>query len=182
MKKMNLCLILMIMLLAASPVFASDRAPLGDSNAAIKLDYIRFSEQELEDVNLDTGAYIGFEYFKEIKANLYLGGEIGYSGIDGDDANATFIPGELNIKYSIIAGILIVDLGAGLSCIYVDEEIASDSKESWLLGEQFFINLNMVSENIFWGLNTKYQLTSEPSNRDYDYSNWKIGAHVGMVF
>lgn len=203
MKRLFLFLLIAVFVLISTGVYAAERAPLGIRNAAVKFDYINFTEDELENSDVDKGLYVGIEGYGEIVPNLYLGTEVGYAnpkgkvkmevlGIESDvDTEITFVPIELNLKYAIKAvPHLVIDLGAGASFTYVKEDTtvsASGSSlsaiiDDWLFGGQFFADLNYEFGPYFIGINAKYQITEDFKNQDYNYNNWRIGGQIGVMF
>ncbi|MBM4141655.1 MAG: hypothetical protein FJ242_09295 [Nitrospira sp.] len=112
---------------------------------AAKLDYLKFTADEVKNSDVDTGLYVGLEGYGEIAPNLYLCMEVGYVKPDGKvnilgvdiDTEVTFVPIELNLKYAIQAAPnFIIDLGAGVSYNYVKEKASalgvSASLDDWL--------------------------------------------------
>ena len=78
MKKFLFMLLIVAFICTASTVFAAEKAPLGMGNLAVKLDWIKFTDDVLKDVDVDSGFYIGLEGYGMIAQNLYLGMEAGY--------------------------------------------------------------------------------------------------------
>lgn len=182
------------------------KVPLGKSNVAIKIDYIEFTDDNLDDFDVDQGIYIGIEGYTEIIGNLYIGLETGYAkptgkvNIDGlfdVDTEVFFIPIELNFKYAIeIVPEFAIGLGAGVSYNYGKGEASalgsSVSVDDFYFGGQFFADLNYRWGNLVVGANGKYQIMQDEEGSveflgatipyDYDYNNWKVGGHIGVVF
>lgn len=184
MKKFALILLVFGLIVSSSTVFAQEKAPLGVGNLAVKVDYISFTDGDLEDVDLDTGVYVGLEgYARILTAPLYLGIEAGYANPDGDfDTELTYVPVELNLKYAIPAAqTFVIDLGAGASYNYAKFD-NGDSEDDWLFGGQFFIDANYTSGGFFIGINGKYQLTDEFEDFDVELSNWRVGGQIGIMF
>jgi hypothetical protein len=94
------------------------------------------------------------------------------------------MPIELNMKYAVrILNNLIIDLGVGGSYNYAKEEISgSDSADEWLFGGQFFGDVNVAIGKIFLGINSKIQFTDKGKDTAKNYSNWRIGGQIGIVF
>ena len=192
MKKLLLVSFLFVMVLGSSAAFAAEKASLGAGNVALKLDYISFTESELKDVEVDTGFYIGLEAYGEITPNLYLGAEVGYANPDGSvgivDTEVTFVPIELNLKYAFKAAPnLAIDIGAGVSYNFAKVEqtalgISLYDDDDWLFGGQFFVDLNYTINQFFIGVNAKYQLTEDFKDADFNFSNWRVGGQVGLMF
>src|SRR4030042_1568224 len=191
MKRLLLVSLVVSFIILSTTAFAAEKASLGAGNVAVKLDYINFTENEFEDADIDTGYYIGLEAYGEVSPNLYLGAEVGYANPDGkiEDVKieATFIPIELNLKYAFKAAPnFIIDVGAGVSYNFAELEITepgdSDSEDDWLFGGQFFVDLNYTVNQFFIGVNAKYQLTEDFKDADFNFSNWRVGGQVGLMF
>lgn len=166
-------------------------APLGPSYAAVKIDSVHFTDSFAEDLGVETALYLGIEAYVETTPDLYFGGEFGYANPDGSeggvDTEITFIPFEVNLKFAKeVAPRVVLDLGGGLSQIYVDQKItigaSSDSKDDWLFGGQIFFDFNYVLEKMFVGFHGKYQFTGEFTGQDNDYINWRVGGSFGLTF
>src|SRR4030043_2017788 len=84
MKKLLLFLSIYSFIIASTSVYAAQTAPLGSGNIALKLDYIDFTNGDLDDTDVDKGLYLGLEGYGEIAKNLYLGMEVGYLQPNGD--------------------------------------------------------------------------------------------------
>ena len=193
MKRLCLFSIIIAFVMASTPVYAEERvpqrAPLGNGNLAVKLDYIVFTDPHWGDHD-DDGLYIGLEGYGEITRNLYLGGEVGGTfnvTVFGDDM--TFYPIELNLKYAIEAAPnFVIDFGAGASYTYteirrqyfVPPRIKKD--DDWLFGGQFFADITYKIRWFFIGVNTKYQITEDFKDEDFDLNNWRVGAQIGVTF
>lgn len=204
---------IMVFVMASTSVYAQQRkAPLGFGNIAVKVDYINFTEDELEDLDLDTGLYGGLEWYGQIAPSLYLGAEVGYANPDEEttdivsgpflgpvavdiETEITYVPIELNLKYAIEAAPnLVFDFGAGVSMNYAELEVEvsalgvteDDSENDWLFGGQFFADLNYKFGQFFIGVNAKYQITEDfeldDIDTDTDFSNWRVGGQVGIIF
>jgi len=204
MRKLLLISLLFVMVFGSSTVYAAEKAPLGAGNLALKVDYIHFTEDFLNDADVDNGLYVGLEAYSEIPdvlPNLYVGMEAGYTNPQGDldvlgihvDTETTFVPIELNLKYAIKAAPnLVIELGGGPSLSYAAVEAsapefgASVDDDDWLWGGQFFANLNYKLNQFFIGINAKYQITGDYQIGDFDTdvsgTNWRIGGQVGIMF
>jgi hypothetical protein len=182
-----------------------EKAPLGVGNLALKVDYIAFTENDLEDADIDSGLYLGIEGYGEIVPNLYLGAEVGWANPDGDvfgivDTELTYIPVEVNLKYAAeLSPQFIIDVGAGVSYNYAKIELdaaigtfedietgeelgASIDESEWLFGGQFFVDLNYTFDQFFLGINGKYQITEEGDDLEVSFDNWRIGGQIGFFF
>jgi len=167
--------------------YAADKVTLGRNNFAIKVSSISF-----DDNDTDNGIYVGAEGYKEIEKNLYLGAEVGYTSNDGSinifgatvNSDVIFIPIEMNLKYAVsIANNLVIDFGVGGSYNYAKEEFSgSDSVDEWLFGGQFFGDVNVTIGKIFLGINSKVQFTDKGRDSAKNYSNWRFGGQIGVIF
>ena len=197
MKRLCLFSLVFIFVLASTIVYAEERptfekAPLGIGNVALKLNYIGFNDDTLEDLGVDDAFYVGLEGYASIYPNLYLGGEVGYANPDSNvDINGnevktdvTFIPIELNLKYAALAyPNFVVGFGAGVSYNYVETDISGEEGDDWLFGGQFFADLNYtVGSNLFFGVDAKYQITDDFEDWNANFSNFRIGGHIGIRF
>jgi len=192
MRKLSVVLAFSLILSFAvsSITHAAEELPLGPRNFTIKLDYIDFNEEKI-----DSGSYIGFEGFSEIGQNFYLGAEVGYVDTDGKteiqglraDSDVIFIPIELNLKYALkVSPRLIIGLGGGASYNFAKEEVSepeiSSSIDEWLFGGQIFTDINFKFRQVFLGINAKYQITDHGRDIDHDFSNWRVGGQIGVMF
>jgi len=183
---------------AYAEVRGPSRAPLGFGNFALKVDYINFTENDLEDLAVDTAAYVGIEGYGLIAPNLYLGIEVGYANPDGGargfdydiDTDVTFAPSELNLKYAVnVTPNLVFDFGGGISTTYVEVEqtvttpydIIFITDSDWLFGGQFFVDMNYTANQFFMGINAKYHVTEDFEDFT-NFSNWRIGGQIGIRF
>jgi len=195
MKKLFLFSLIMVFVLASTVVYAAEKAPLGIGNLALKLDYMNFSDSDLENLGVDDSFYIGLEGYGEIARNLYLGAEVGYANPDSKikiegvkgDIDLTYIPIELNLKYAIKPNPnIVIDFGAGLSYNYLESKISgrgiSDSGNDWLFGGQIFVDANYTINQFFLGLSAKYQITDDFEDWDFNGSNLRIGGQIGVMF
>jgi outer membrane protein W len=197
--------LLVMFVFASTTVFAAEKYPLGISNFALKVDYINFTDDVFENIDLDNGIYVGLEGYYAIMPNIYLGMETGWAGAENDDKignlkvdiDVTYIPIELNLKYMAeIAPQWVLGVGAGISYNYFEIEANNIDRDAddWVFGGQIFAEINYKMNDVwFLGLETKYQWTDDiefndfgVNERDFDTStsadNWRIGARVGFVF
>jgi len=194
MKRFGLFCFIGAFLMTSTVVFAQEKAPLGVGNLALKVDYIEFTEDDLDDLDVDTGLYLGIEGFYEVSPNLYLGLEIGYAvDMDGDldlfeeyDVDLTYIPVEVNLKYAAeLSPRFVIDFGGGLSYNYAEIDIDRfGDDDEWLFGGQLFLDLNYTFDAFFLGINGKYQITEESDDLydDWSFDNWRIGGQIGLFF
>jgi hypothetical protein len=191
MKRLMLFCLIGAFVALSTVVSAQEKVPLGNSDFAVKLDYIAFTDGYFDDVgNEDDGLYIGIEGYGKITPNLYLGGEIGIgTNIDLGGEEITLVPVELNLKYAKEnARNFVVDFGAGLSYSYAEIQYrpllgaAREERDDWLFGAQVFADLNYKINRFFMGVNGKYQITEDFTDEDIDLSNYRLGVQLGMVF
>jgi hypothetical protein len=195
MKRSLMLIFIMLFLLSSATLYAAERAPLGIGNLSFKADYIKFTDSDLKDADVDSDYYIAIEGYYMIVPELYLGVEVGYTNPDGHingsmgslDTELTYVPIELNLKYAIEAAPqLVVDFGAGGSYGYGKFKISgsgvSGSEEDWLFGGQFFADVNYKIDKFFIGINGKYQLTEEFKDDDFNMDNWMVGGQIGLTF
>ena len=190
MKRLFLISICIVFVMTSTVLHAQERAPLGNGNVAVKLDYIVFTNDHFDEAfNQDDGLYIGLEGYGQIFPNLYLGGEIGQGiNIDVLGEDITFVPIELNLKYAIEAARnFVIDFGAGVSYIYVglrdqDPFGSGRDEDDWLFGGQFFGDLTYKIHWFSIGVNVKYQITQDFRDEDFDLNNLRVGAQIGIMF
>jgi hypothetical protein len=196
MKRLMLICVIGAFVVTSSVVLAAGNAPLGSDNLAFRLDYIAFTEHNIEDLGVDTAWLIGLEAFREVIPNLYCGFEVGYAHPNVDvefggillETEVTYVPVELNLKYAVeVAPEFIIDFGAGASYNYAEFEVSLmgasvGSEDNWLFGGQFFLDLNYRLDPLFFGVHGKYQITEELRRFRYDFNNWRIGGQIGFVF
>ena len=195
MKKLILFWLIGVFVMASSVVFAQEKALLGNGNMALKVDYISFTDSDLEDADVESGLYLGLEGFVEVAPKFYIGLEVGHTSIDSQglfeidlfdtkvDVDLTYIPVEVNLKYAAeLSPNLIIDFGGGISYNYAEIEVESVSKDEWLLGGQLFVDLNYTFDTFFSGINCKYQLTEEGDDLEVNFDNWRIGGQIGFRF
>jgi hypothetical protein len=200
MKKIFLFFLVVSMIVMSSVAYGAEKALLGNGNIALKLDYLTFTEDVLDDIDTDDALYIGLEAYNKTISNLYVGMEIGYASSDGNariddvkaDTELTFVPIELNLKYALdINPRFVVDFGAGVSYNWMKLEFSkwggvSSPGDDWLWGGQFFAALNYKIDRFFIGINGKYQLTENFEIDDYETdvnaNNWRIGGQAGIMF
>ncbi len=191
MKRLMLFCLIGAFVAVSTVVSAQEKAPLGNGNFAVKLDYIAFTDSHFDDVgNEDDGLYIGLEGYGKITSNLYLGGEIGTgTNIDLGGEEITFVPVELNLKYAKEAARnFVVDFGAGLSYSSVEIQYrpffgaAREKRDDWLFGGQVFADLTYKINWFSIGINGKYQITEDFKDEGIDLSNYRLGVQLGIVF
>jgi hypothetical protein len=195
MRRYLMLIFIMLFLLSSATLYAAERVPLGMGNISFKADYIKFTDGDLKDANVDSDYYIAVEGYYMIVPELYMGVEVGYTNPDGTingsmgslDTELTYVPIELNLKYAIeVAPQLTVDFGGGASYGYGEFKISgsgiSDSVDDWLFGGQGFADVNYKIDNFFIGINGKYQITEDFKDYDFNMNNWMVGGQVGLIF
>ena len=195
MKKMFLLLLIAGFIMTSSTVFAAERFPLGEGNVAVKLDWIKFTDSDLKDVDINSGFYVGLEGYGLItEDNLYLGAEVGYTNTSGEftdpiagstGTRLMYIPIEVNLKYAVAASQNVAfDIGAGLSYNYAKFKMFGDSAYDWIFGGQAFMDLNFTINQFFLGISGKYQLGQDfkKDNRQFSCNNWRLGGQIGFMF
>jgi hypothetical protein len=188
MKKLILVFLIGAFVMASTNLFAAEESALGWGTVAVKVHRINFTESEFDDWNVDKDWFYGLELYGEVARNWYVGAETGYTKSSGSeqmvDVDVTYIPVEVNVKYAIqVNPRFVIDLGAGPSYNYGKVKLKSpiDEKTSkWKFGGQAFIDLNVVLDRFFFGLDGKYQITQKYG--DVAFDNWRIGGHLGVKF
>ena len=203
MKKILLLSLIIVFVFASTTLYAAEKYDLGMGNIALKVDYINFTEDAFDKIDLKDGVYVGLEGYYAIYPNLYLGLEAGWAGSKNDDTidtdefgevdvdvDVTFIPVELNLKYAIpLDPNWVIGFGAGISYSYfkIEANDIDEDADDWLFGGQVFADINYkINKEWFIGINGKYQFTDdlEFDNIDSKTSadNWRVGAQVGLMF
>jgi hypothetical protein len=193
---------MIVFVFASTALYAAQNCPLGISNIALKVDYINFTEDAFENLELENGVYVGLEGYYAIFPNVYLGLEAGWAGAENEgdvdtdlgevnvDVDVTFVPVELNLKYAVEFGPRwVMDFGAGVSYSYFEIEANNldESVDDWLFGGQFFVDINYkISQACFIGINGKYQVTEDLEFDNFDTNtsadNWRVGGQLGLMF
>ena len=189
MKKLLLVSLLFVIVFGSSTVFAVEKAPIGAGNLVLKVDYINFTDSAMDDLDVDSGLYVGLEAYSHLAdtaPNFYIGMEVGYANSDGEEENfdteVTYVPIELNLKYAMhITPELVLDLGAGPSINYVKVD-AGGSEDDWVWGGQVFADLNYKINQFFIGINEKYQMMENFDDTDVSFRNWRFGGQAGIMF
>ncbi|MEW6585455.1 MAG: outer membrane beta-barrel protein [Nitrospirota bacterium] len=205
MKKVFLLTLMVVFVLASTSVYAQEKYALGSSNIALKVDYIKFTDDAFADVDLEDGVYVGLEIYHALMPNLYLGLEGGWAGTEGDDdaniggervdieTDTTLVPIELNLKFAgEIVPNLVVGVGAGASYSYfeIDADIGdiNADEDDWVFGGQVFAEVTYKIGSFFIGIDGKYHFTEDIEIGDGDIetdtnaNNWRVGGHVGLMF
>lgn len=175
----------------------------GAGGVRIKMAYLGFTDSILDDYRIDHPTYVGAEAYWKVHPQLYLGGEIGYANRDSSavivddtiprqaETEVTYVPVELNVMNILSFGEHVqTRFGIGVSYNYVRIESdpppggvmlkSSDDDKEWLIGGQLFADINYHINNFFVGLDLKLQITKDWDVEDY--SNGRVGGHVGWRF
>ncbi|MEN6441467.1 MAG: outer membrane beta-barrel protein [Syntrophobacter sp.] len=207
-KRLSLVFVMLAMLFCVASPASSQTYPLGDTNVALKVEYLRFMDDSIRELNAGDGIYVGIEAYKQLLLpNLYFGMQIGWGGSSGDvnvpwftygepisySTDVNYVPIEFNVKYAIpLDRCLILDFGSGFSINYFDITVKdnlwrnSGSENDWIFGGQFFVDLNYKYANWLFGVGVKYQLTDTMSFGGTDTGisadNLRIGLQAGFTF
>lgn len=192
MKRLVVVVMITAVALMVGSAHAEKRYPLGFGNVALKVDYLRFTDSEVDDLDLANAPYIGVEFFFPVwSPNFYLGLESGYAWSSGEpfggvDLDLDYVPIELNAKYVFeINPCWTFDLGGGISYNYLNIDVSGlfrGSEDDWLFGGQFFADLNYKTGPWFFGTNIKYQLTEDIDDVDVSANNFRVGGQFGFMF
>lgn len=211
MKRLSLLLIVLSVFFCAASSASAQTYPLGYANAAVKVEYFRFMDDSIRELNAGDGIYVGVEAYKQLfLPNLYLGAQIGWAGSSGDvtvplylgqagptlnfTTDVSYVPIEFNAKYAIpLDPSLTLDFGSGFSINYFDVSVkennifrTSGSNDDWVMGGQFFADLNYKYANWLFGVGIKYQLTDNMTlggvGTDTGADNLRLGVQTGFSF
>lgn len=182
--------IFLIVLFALLPTLltqAAEAAGMAEVTFGLKTGIIGFTSAAAEDLDVDSGPYLGLEAFQRISERFHLGGELGYARSSGSiplvETELTYVPIELNLKYAAAMTPLVdFTLGGGFSYNYVRFEAdclgtCFDSDEDWHPGLQLFGGVQFNALRFLLGVEGKYQVSEE---RDLD--NWRLTAQAGYRF
>jgi opacity protein-like surface antigen len=208
MRKIFLLSLMLIFVFASTSLYAAEKYVLGNTNIALKVDYIRFTGDIFDKVDLKDGVYIGLEGYYGITSNLYVGLETGWAGTKNDKTvnllgdsfdvktKVNYVPVELNLKYVIEASPQwLIALGAGVSYNWFDVQLdvcgECEDSSGWVFGGQVFADITYkMSNQWFIGINGKYQFTDDLKfdlkgidiKTNTNANNWRVGAQVGLMF
>lgn len=199
-------LLCFILAAGAADVRAAETALLGDVQIALKTGTLALGD------SAGTTPYYGFEIYKSLTPNLYIGAEAGYMREKGFldslemgrvENETTLIPVEINLKgVADLGSSVFAGLGGGISFNRVEYQATAISPFGppgipFLIqdisetrpGVQLFVELNVAFGPVFVGLSAKGQViaTGDKVNTSgtysYDnFSNWRAGAQIGMRF
>jgi len=191
MKKLLWFCLIIAFVVESTFVSAQEKAPLGNGNFALKLDYITFTDSHFDVAGIEKiGSYIGLEGYGKITPNLYLGGEIGVNvNMTNLGETVTFVPIELNLKYAMEAARnFVVDFGAGISYSSVEIQYCpwfgpcQEQGSDRLFGGQVFADLTYKMNWFSIGINGKYQITEAFKDASINLSNYRLGVQLGLLF
>ena len=206
MKKILLLSLMIVFVFASTTLYAAEKCCLG--NVALKVDYINFTQDVFDKIDLNNGVYVGLEGYYAIFPNLYLGLEAGWAGSsnDGDintenlgnvnvDIDVTYIPIELNLKYAFeLSPAWVMDFGGGVSYNYfkIEANKLDANIDDWVFGGQVFADLKYkLNKEWFLGINAKYQFTEDLTfdvrgdqslHTETSADNFRVGAQIGYMF
>ncbi len=186
---------------------------------AVKVDYFHFFDSAIKSAGAQDAVYVGGEfYYPVFFPNFFLGVEAGWAGPSGTisetafgrvaslDTDITYIPIELNMKYVMpINPCWNFAIGAGVSANYMNFDttlsglnLAGNSvsinanDNQGLFGGQFFAEFNYRYLNWEFGIDAKYQLTTQ---EDFHFAtpvgvgilpisgdNVRAGGHIRWMF
>ncbi len=191
MRKLLITLSTLALVAVACPVHAEQRELLGTWNAALKLGVGAFTDEYFKESDHTT--FVELEVYRRISSNVYFGVNVGSTFIDENifdlyTADGDFYPLELNAKYAMDLGSnFVIDGGGGVSYshakIHIERLFSEDFHESdWLLGAQVFADLTYKIHWFSLGLYGKYQVTQDFKDLNADFSNWRTGLSIGVLF
>jgi len=209
MKKIFLLSLMVVFVFTSTSLYAAEKYALGNSNIALKVDWINFTEDVFGEFDLKDGIYLGLEGYYGIAPNLYLGIEAGWADTSNDEDDVQIggnsydietdiflVPIELNLKYAIdVAPNWVFGIGAGVSYSWLDVDVEVGDKDAdiddWVFGGQVFADITYkLSNQWFIGIDGKYQFTDdlefevkgEDIETNASANNWRVGAHIGLMF
>ncbi|HXH27537.1 MAG TPA: hypothetical protein VNL37_00725 [Candidatus Polarisedimenticolia bacterium] len=169
---------------------------LGRFHLWLKSGQADFDHQVAREWGVDRKGYLALEGYRGTKNDVYFGGEIARVADDRSinargqtlrDLDLLWV--ELNVKTVLeLRGNLSFGVGGGAALFYVDgEEITieggeeiSDPLADLALGSQLFIDLTWRHKRLLLGADARYQWAFDVIN--VNYSNLRLGAHVGLAF
>ncbi len=183
---------LMVSSLALAACAADDR-PLGLVHFGIKGDYVKFTDRTMKDAKVDQGGFGGAELYFGLVQGLYIGAESGAAYSQGSvtvldvkaDNKLLYVPVELNAKYMFaLTPWLVLDVGGGGCYSYGRLEATLDGRREvetdWMPGGQGFADLNLILGPFYIGVDGKYQALAKFKDDDFNFNNWRLGAHLGL--
>lgn len=169
---------------------------LGRGHLWLKIGEVDLDDAAAEAWGVDHQTYLGLEGYRGFDHDFYFGGEFGHAGAgtgmteSGDTLrDVDFWWLEMNEKkaFNLRHG-LSFDAGLGLALFFVEgQEVTTLSGLEFSspladigLGAQIFADFNWRTRRLLLGLDAKYQWAFDVI--DIDYSNLRLGAHVGVAF
>ena len=169
---------------------------LGRNHVILKFGRAFLSDDAAQEWGVSREEYFEVEGYHTYKRRLYLGGALGRLGT-GTGVAADGLPIrdlhfrwlELNVKevFDRKRG-MSLDFGGGVALLYIDgEEVdtlsgptITDPLADVGFGSQIFGDFNWRTRHLILGLDAKYQLAFDLV--DVNYSNLRLGAHLGVAF
>jgi len=190
MKRTACAFIFLIVFVFPGSSFADSVFPLGYSHIIIGGGNVYFTNSDVDDLELDDANFFGGSMYVSLAPKVYLGGEYHRAEKEsrflGGKAELEFNPIEINLKYSqLVNDYLVLNLGGGISRTFIEEKITtvgSVTKDGWFHGVQLFAGVDVLFDNTFVGFYFKWQTMDDFTCTSYDYSNFRLGAHVGFTF
>lgn len=169
---------------------------LGDGHIWLRAGRIDLRESVENEWGLDRETFFALEGYLGRGYETYTGGEIGFASsdaaqnMDGDRLeDLHFRWGGLNVKHAFPMGHgLSFDAGAGLLLFYIDATEVSmsggmevrDPLADLGYGFQALGDFNWRYRVLVLGLDARFQYAFDLL--DIDYSNFSVGAHLGVAF
>jgi hypothetical protein len=173
-----------------------DEPLLGRVHLWVKVGRADLGSGAAREWGVNTGGYLGLEAYRSADRETYVGIELGRirvertTAADGDIIrDFDFLWLEVNAKkaFHLERG-LAVDIGLGTAVFYVDgEEVSLEGGQEFSspladfgAGGQVFVDLSWRRRHLLLGLHAKYQLAFDVF--EVDYSNLRLGMHLGAAF
>ena len=181
--------IFLLMLFALLPALSAQAAAafMDQVTFGLKTGVIGFTSPAAEDLDVESGPYLGLEAFQRISERLHLGGELGYARSSGSiplvKTELTYVPIELNLKYAgAVTPQVDFTLGSGVSYNYARFEAdclgtCFAATEEWRPGLQLFGGVRFNAPPYLLGMEGKMQVSEEK-----DLDNWRLTAQAGYRF
>jgi hypothetical protein len=169
---------------------------LGRAHLWLKIGQADFNHDAAREWGVSRKHYLALEGYRGTRHDIYYGGEIARIAddrsinADGDilrDLDLLWL--ELNVKLAFeLRHDLSFGVGSGIAFVYVDgEEITmqggqevADPLADLALGSQLFVDLTWRRRRLLLGVDARYQRAFDVIN--VNYSNLRLGAHVGLAF
>ena len=185
------CIIYAIAVFTFTNVYAQEDAPLGNIAIGINFGYNDFTDTPSSDDEKD-GICASLNIYKKITNEfpLYLGFEYASasSGALFGSTNIDLIGFGVNLKYvKELSPKFIVDFGAGAFYSEAEYDVSNlfgpDIHESdWIYGGQIFGDFFWKFSRFVLGVQGQYQITEELKDLGFDFTNYRISGHFGVLF